>query len=126
MFRPHVRTIYWHLEVLFILCRALFLAPVHLNWDGRFAKQHFIELSDPKFIETYKILTFVKSNVRYSAKYEIFVGYGYLCKNHRRYCCVILINGSLLFDYISFSYIAFTVLYDTIRFSPYIQPYKIL
>ena len=103
MFRPHVRTIYWHLEVLFIVCRALFLAPVHLNWDGRFAKQHFIELSDPKFIETYKILTFVKSNVRYSAKYEFFVGYGYLCENHRRYCCVILFNGSLLFDYISFS-----------------------
>ena len=49
-----------------------------------------------------------------------------ICENHRRYCCVILFNGSLLFDYISFSYIAFTVLYDTIRFSPYIPPYKIL
>ena len=126
MCRPHVRTKYWHLEVLFKVCRALVLAPVHLNRDEWFAKQHFLELSDPKFIETYKILTFVKSNVRYSAKYEIFVGYGYLCENHRRYCCVIFFNGSLLFDYISISYIAFTVLYDTIRFSPYIQPYKIL
>ena len=63
MCRPHVRTKYWHLEVLFKVCRALVLAPVHLNRDEWFAKQHLIELSDPKFIETYKILTFVKSNV---------------------------------------------------------------